>query len=199
MGDQHGQVHDSVRATAGAGAEPAATVESEQVLPGVAVPGLSLPVRRAADPLGGTEVDTRTAARLRSPSGGRSMPEDVRRRMEGAFDHDFSGVKVHTGGPAEQLAGDLQATAFTHGEDIYFGRGAFGPGTSSGQHLLAHELTHVVQRREGRDTGAVAASRGPTVGRADDPLEAEADQVASQVVGALRRQTRGCGCGQEHG
>jgi hypothetical protein len=40
----------------------------------------------------------------------------------------------------------MDAQAFTHGADIYFARGKYQPGTQNGQHLLAHELTHVVQQ-----------------------------------------------------
>ena len=111
---------------------------------------------------------------------------------------DFGGVKVHTDSAAARLSRNVQATAFTHGSDIYFSQGSYQPDTAQGQHLLAHELTHVVQQQQGRDKGGVSASGAPTVGRADDPLEAEAEKVAEGVVGALRRQTRDCTCGQDH-
>ena len=41
---------------------------------------------------------------------------------------------------------ELNAQAFTHGRDIYFGSGKYNPNISSGKRLLAHELTHVVQQ-----------------------------------------------------
>jgi hypothetical protein len=40
----------------------------------------------------------------------------------------------------------LGAQAFTHGTDIYFNAGKYNPESSKGRHLLAHELTHVVQQ-----------------------------------------------------
>jgi hypothetical protein len=43
----------------------------------------------------------------------------------------------------------MRAQAYTIGRNIVFGRGAYDPFTSRGRHLLAHELTHVIQQRGG--------------------------------------------------
>jgi hypothetical protein len=91
----------------------------------------------------GSEIESRLAA---SKGGGSPLPDEVRATMEPRFGADFSGVRLHTGGEAAQLSQDLSAQAFTHGEDIYLGAGQYSPGTSEGQRLLAHELTHVVQQ-----------------------------------------------------
>ena len=69
--------------------------------------------------------------------------------MEQSFGAGFGAVRVHTGGQAAQAANDISATAFTHGQDIFFGQGKFQPGTAEGDKLLAHELTHVVQQAAG--------------------------------------------------
>jgi len=69
-------------------------------------------------------------------------------------------VRVHTGASAEQLNRDVRSLAFTSGSDIYFGSGQYSPGSRSGQHLLAHELAHVVQQ-----TAAGGVARGPLVQR----------------------------------
>jgi hypothetical protein len=59
-----------------------------------------------------------------------------------------------------------------------FGPGQFAPGTHTGQRLLVHELTHVLQQ----------AGTDPTfrpqleIGAPDDPAEAVADRVADQVL-----------------
>ncbi|VVO69531.1 hypothetical protein PS862_01265 [Pseudomonas fluorescens] len=42
-------------------------------------------------------------------------------------------------------ADELQAQAFTRGNDIVVNEGEFAPDDGSGQHLLAHELTHTTQ------------------------------------------------------
>ena len=62
------------------------------------------------------------------------------------FGHDFSRVRVHSGGAAEQSARDVNANAYTVGHNIVFGAGRFAPGTHEGRRLIAHELTHVVQQ-----------------------------------------------------
>ena len=40
----------------------------------------------------------------------------------------------------------VNAHAYTVGRNIVFGAGRFAPDTNGGQHLIAHELTHVVQQ-----------------------------------------------------
>jgi hypothetical protein len=102
------------------------------------------------------------ATRLtQSVARGRSLPETTRRAMEGRFGLDFSRVRVHTDGEAHHLSDDIEAVAFTHGSDIYFAAGAFSPGTPTGDRLLAHELTHVVQQTGGGGghLGAAAVQR----------------------------------------
>ncbi len=66
--------------------------------------------------------------------------------MEPRFGADFSGVRLHTDSDAAQLSQDLNAQAFTRGGDVYMGAGKYNPGTTAGNELLAHELTHVVQQ-----------------------------------------------------
>ena len=76
--------------------------------------------------------------------------------MEGAFGADFSSVRFHTGDQAERLNRTMGSRAFTTGNRILFGKGAYAPSSSAGRELLAHELTHVVQQG-----GAVRRSGGP--------------------------------------
>jgi hypothetical protein len=79
---------------------------------------------------------------------GKGHPLDggTRNAMESGFGTDFSQVRIHTGSDAVNLNRDLGAQAFTYGEDIYFDEGKYQPGTQSGDHLLAHELTHTIQQ-----------------------------------------------------
>jgi hypothetical protein len=93
----------------------------------------------------GADVEQRIA---RSKGAGSPLPDATRAEMESKFGADFSGVRVHAGDEAAQLNGDLSAHAFTHGSDVYFGAGKFAPAGSEGEHLLAHELTHVVQQSQ---------------------------------------------------
>jgi hypothetical protein len=84
--------------------------------------------------------------------GGRPLAPQLRDEMEGHFGCDFSRVRVHSGPAAERSAADLNAAAYTLGGHIVFGSERFAPATPAGRHLLAHELTHVVQ--QGGSAGA---------------------------------------------
>lgn len=77
---------------------------------------------------------------------GEPLPFATKNFMEHRFNQDFSGVHIHTGNYAQNLSTELSAQAFTIGNDIYFNAGKFSPDTPDGKHLLAHELTHVVQQ-----------------------------------------------------
>jgi hypothetical protein len=78
-------------------------------------------------------------------SGGR-MDSATQLFMGSRFGTDFSSVNIHTGDYAIQMSRDLNARAFTVGNDIYFDSGQYNPGSENGKHLLAHELTHTVQQ-----------------------------------------------------
>jgi DNA-directed RNA polymerase subunit M/transcription elongation factor TFIIS len=99
---------------------------------------------------GETTASADITGRLNSSKGsGAPLPGNVATSMEGAFGTDFSNVRIHTNSNAVQLNRDLNAQAFTHGSDVYFGSGKFSPGTKEGDRLLAHELTHVKQQGGG--------------------------------------------------
>ncbi len=82
----------------------------------------------------------------RSQSGGRPLPKDTRKEMEGAFGTDFSRVRIHKGREASSMSKQIGAQAFTHKNHIYFKQGTYNPQSNRGKHLLAHELTHTVQQ-----------------------------------------------------
>lgn len=67
-------------------------------------------------------------------------------RMEGFLGGSFSGVRVHTGPGAAQVTSRFAAEAVTVRDHIFFAPGRFNPSTVEGQRLLAHELTHVMQK-----------------------------------------------------
>ena len=89
---------------------------------------------------------------VRSP--GRGLDHSTRIFMERRFGADFSSVQVHTDSKAAESARTVNARAYTVGRDLVFGSGEYLPHSQSGRHLLAHELTHVLQQ-EGRDPGLV--------------------------------------------
>lgn len=101
--------------------------------------------RFIGQPAGETETVPSSAGRvLASP--GRQLEPALRQDMEQRFGHDFSGVRVHTGGLAVQSAQELNANAYTVGNNIVFGAGQFASTTLIGRQVIAHELTHVVQQ-----------------------------------------------------
>lgn len=80
---------------------------------------------------------------------GQPLPKQLRGEMEQRFGEDFSRVRLHTDARAAESAAELNANAFTVGNDIMFNHSRFNPGTTRGQRLLAHELAHVVQQSRG--------------------------------------------------
>jgi hypothetical protein len=100
------------------------------------------------------------------------------RMSQGFGGHDFSGVKIHTGGAAATAAGELGAAAYTVGQDVYFGAGQYAPETPAGRDLLAHELTHTVQQK-----GAAVAQRR-LIQRHPGPVTAPAAAATTGAAGA---------------
>jgi hypothetical protein len=130
---------------------------------------------------GSFEASTDLEQRLAGQKGGGSpLPDEVRTFMEPRFGADFSGVRLHTGGEAAQLSRDLSAQAFTHGQDIYLGVGRFEPGTDAGKHLLAHELTHVVQQTGHVQRVETDQGGTPTVAPASVQLQGNEEQVQTK-------------------
>ncbi len=77
---------------------------------------------------------------------GQSMSNESQDFFSSRMGQDFSNVNIHTGAEADTLNRQINARAFTTGSDIFFRDGEYNPNSSSGQELLAHELTHVVQQ-----------------------------------------------------
>ncbi|MGV3589276.1 MAG: eCIS core domain-containing protein [Adhaeribacter sp.] len=84
--------------------------------------------------------------RIKASEGkGFALPDDLRKDLESKMSYDFSHVRIHTDVEAVNMAEELEALAFTHGNDIYFNKGQYAPDTPDGRQLLVHELTHVTQ------------------------------------------------------
>ena len=87
------------------------------------------------------------ANRLQRKKGtGQPLPPDIQMQMGQALGNDFSEVNIHTDSEAVQLSEDLNARAFTHGQDVYFNQGEYDPNSQGGRRLLGHELVHVGQQ-----------------------------------------------------
>jgi outer membrane protein OmpA-like peptidoglycan-associated protein len=102
---------------------------------------------------------------LNSP--GRPLDPGTRAFMDPRFGQDFSQVRVHTDAKAADSAEAVNAHAYTVGSDIVFGSGQYSTHPSS-RHLLAHELTHVVQQAAtgvGADSETAANSTADRITR----------------------------------
>ncbi|NHN27101.1 DUF4157 domain-containing protein [Flavobacterium jejuense] len=104
-------------------------------------------IQRFSNSESGGQAPSHIESQINSSRGsGSSMDYGTKHFMESRFGTDFSNVKIHTGSQAVQMSRELNAQAFTVGNDIYFNEGKYSPNSDSGKHLLAHELTHTVQQ-----------------------------------------------------
>ena len=115
--------------------------------------------------------------------GGQPLEESFRERMEEHLGADFSDVRVHTDSRADNSARSLHAQAYTVGSDIAFRSGNYNPATETGQRMLAHELTHVVQQRSGPVDGTPVGG-GLKVSHPSDRFEQEAERSADAFMSA---------------
>jgi hypothetical protein len=104
--------------------------------------------RRAVEPAQPGTVPAIVHEVLQSP--GEPLNPVIRSSSERYFGHDFTKVRVHTDSRAAESAKKVNALAYTVRNDIIFGSGRYSPDSSAGKHLIAHELTHVVQQDDSR-------------------------------------------------
>ncbi|MFJ7910175.1 DUF4157 domain-containing protein [Kitasatospora sp. NPDC096204] len=108
---------------------------------------------------------------------GRPLDEATRTDMESRFGADFTDVRVHDDGAARASAAEIGAHAYTSGSHIVLGDGG------GDQHTLAHELTHVIQQRQGSVAGTDNGA-GLRVSDPSDRFEREAEANATRVMRA---------------
>ena len=114
-------------------------------------------LQRSTD--GSLEAGSSIESRLNSSKGGGSpLSDEVRSFMEPRFGADFSQVRVHTGSESLQMNRDLNAQAFAHKQDVYFGAGK----APAKDPLTAHELTHVMQQSSKTHTRFLQRALGGT-------------------------------------
>jgi hypothetical protein len=110
---------------------------------------------------------------------GSRLPLTFRRELEAFFEADLSRVRVLE----SNLAVAMGARAFARGPLLVFRPGTLDPASLRGRALLAHELTHVLQQRDGR----VPSPRDrPGAIVLDPSLEAEADLMGRCFALGLR-------------
>jgi hypothetical protein len=109
---------------------------------------------------------------------GRSLDVSVKSIFQNAFNHDFSGVRIHTDSGAAVATSVMNTSAYTVGDHVVFGKGQYKPWTPEGMRLLAHELTHVVQQ----NSPSPFFIENITSNRPDDVFEQEADECARIIT-----------------
>ncbi len=141
---------------------------------------------------GQTEVDDEIANNIHSQrGGGHTLDESIAAKAGDVMGQDFSNVRIHTDSNADNLSRQLNAKAFTTGNDIFFQEGTYNPTSSDGQHLISHELTHVVQQGASSGIPAPSIQNKMTVNDPNDQYEVEADSVADMVMNSPDVQRQG--------
>ncbi len=132
---------------------------------------------------GETSAPTIVEQVVRSP--GQPLDAATRAFFEPRFGHTFGQVRVHTDTRAAESARAVGALAYTVGRDVVFARGRYAPESTSGRHLLAHELAHVVQ--QGRAQPAQGdAGQAHTIG--SEPFQPAHAVALTQLSGAAQIQ-----------
>ncbi|WP_244177555.1 DUF4157 domain-containing protein [Streptomyces atriruber] len=107
--------------------------------------------------------------------GGRPLDTGTRTDMEARLGADFSDVRVHDDSAAKASAAEVGARAYTSGSHVVIGEGG------ADRHTLAHELTHVIQQRQGPVAGTDHGN-GLRVSDPSDRFEREAEANAHRVL-----------------
>ncbi len=104
-------------------------------------------IQRKVSPNNGNATAAPPVVQQTLNSPGQPLDASARSYFEPRFGQDFSQVRVHSNAKSAESAQALNAAAYTVGQNIVFDAGTYQPGTSSGNRLLAHELSHTIQQR----------------------------------------------------
>lgn len=96
-------------------------------------------------------------------SNSQPLPQSLRHDFETKFGQSLSDVRVYENHQATHVG----ATAFSHGNDLFFAPGKYQPFTESGNILIGHELAQIVQQR-GQPTNDVPQGMLKVGGNQDD-------------------------------
>ncbi len=101
------------------------------------------------------------------------LPEEVQTKMENSFSQDFSNVNIHKDSSSAQ---DIHAKAYAQGNDIHFAPGEYDPSSKAGHELIGHELTHVVQQKQGKVNSSTINRKSLAITQ-ETEFEKEADEA----------------------
>jgi Domain of unknown function (DUF4157) len=156
--------------------------------------GMSRIGRRGDEGAGGTAEGgeagavpgKRTQIKQLGSAGGAPLPAPLQERFGASPGTDLGAVRVHDGAASDAAASAMGAQAFATGDDIHFAASQYDPNGAAGQELLAHEVVHTVQQRQG---GSATQLRS-AVSQPGDAAEVEADRLAPAVVAGAPVQVR---------
>ncbi len=129
---------------------------------------------------------------------GQALDEGLRDEMEARFGDDFSDVRIHNDGEASRSAAAVSARAYTVGSEIVLGKDVPDLASDQGKRTLAHELTHVLQQRQGPVDGTPTGngiSVSDPADRFERAAETNADRVMADHAGAAARRVADAGAG----
>jgi Domain of unknown function (DUF4157) len=161
----------------------AATAGRTEVLGPAGLLGLQRAVGNAG--VGALLADQERSPVLDVVNSGGGSPLDVETRadMEARLGHDFSDVRLHTDSRAHESATAVNAHAYTVGSNVVFQRDKYDPSSTEGRTMLAHELTHVIQQRNGPVDGTPTGG-GVQISDPSDRFEREAAANAERAMAA---------------
>ncbi|MFD9105209.1 DUF4157 domain-containing protein [Streptomyces virginiae] len=113
---------------------------------------------------------------------GRPLDGSTRADMESRLGADFSDVRIHDDSAAKASAAEVGARAYTSGNHVVIGEGGADKLT------LAHELTHVIQQRQGPVAGTDNGA-GLRVSDPSDRFEREAESNARRAMSGAAPRT----------
>jgi Domain of unknown function (DUF4157) len=108
---------------------------------------------------------------------GQALDPELRATLEPQFGHSFADVRVFSDAQADRMARDVDARAFTVGQNVFFRDALYDPESAQGMHLLAHELTHTIQQQGAR------LGENLEVDASDSNWETEAQAAGHTVLG----------------
>jgi hypothetical protein len=112
---------------------------------------------------------------------GQQLDPALKEEMDARLGADFSDVRIHTDADAARSAAAVSARAYTVGNEVVFGAESPALDSAQGKRTLAHELTHVVQQRNGPVAGT-ATGDGISISDPSDQFEQAAEANAARVM-----------------
>ena len=109
---------------------------------------------------------------------GSHLDKSTKQFMESRFGYDFSDVRIHDHESANRSTYNINALAYTVGNNIVFREGQYRPNTHDGRRLLAHELVHVIQNKS-----LEINYFGPTIDRSYVEMIRRGSFILNQHVG----------------